>query len=273
VGRHTKVVLSFDELKVEIVRGVRSSPDGFILLMTAAKWLSHYPSPIFVTAFDGFESGGGAEHSITTRGFSLLSNELSKRGKAGEVDVAMPDTSYRKGGYGNTAVSLDLVCDVAYGFNNRELYLLIRETQMAQTSEIEAVKSLFKNSNEILDGTSAALGVSAQELAVIKDEPEAVATVERPPANPSRRVNYLTPIFDQAIKRCNDNVSAAAVWEILQQMAKDGNYSPLGGLDSVGITYKDASGEPKSLTYKNVQDRISRLNKKKKGKLASGNSR
>jgi hypothetical protein len=273
VGRHTKAVLSFDELKAEIVRGVRSSPDGFISLMTAAKWLSHYPSPIFGTALDGIESRGGAESSITLRGFGLLSNELAKRDKAGEVDAAMPDTSYRKGGTGNTAVSLDLVCDVAHEFNNRELYLLVQKNLAAQLSEIEAVKSLFKKSDETLNGTSAALGVSAQELAVIKDEPEAVATVERPPDNPSRRVNYLTPIFDQAIKRCNNNATAAAVWEILQQMAKDGNYSPLVGLDSVGITYKDASGEPKSLTYKNVQDRISRLNKKNKGKLARGNSR
>jgi hypothetical protein len=264
VGRHTKAVLSFDELEAEIVRGVRSSPDGFISLMTAAKWLSHYPSPIFGTALDGIESSGGAESSITLRGFGLLSNELSKRDKAGEVDVAMPDTSYRKGGYGNTAVSLDLVCDVAYGFNNRELYLLIRETLMAQNSEIEAVKSLFKKSFETVDEAVTALSVHAREVAV-EVEPEVVEPEPFPePLNswrvvePQRFQGYRYQLYrflkseHAAGKRKPKARDVIEVWKAVKPN------DVLEVLDAE-IKFYDSSGGTKSVNLKSIQQAIKNL--------------
>jgi hypothetical protein len=129
----TVAILSADDLKNEIVTEIKNSQDGFVPLMQAAKWLSHYPIPIKVAyGSPQTTSLGGPEQATTLIGFYLLSEELGKRDGPGSSDFELADTSYRRGGTSGTEISIQLIMDVATTNSRLDLVSLIRDTRNEQ---------------------------------------------------------------------------------------------------------------------------------------------
>jgi hypothetical protein len=123
-----QAILSSDDLKTEIVRSIENSDDGFVPVMQAAKWLAHYPKPIQTAQANRIDSIGGPQLSITWQGLALISNELAKRDGPNDSNHDLADTEYRKGGTGNTKVSVNLLCHVALESKRKSLFRLLKET-------------------------------------------------------------------------------------------------------------------------------------------------
>jgi hypothetical protein len=123
-----QAILSGDDLKTEIVRSIENSDDGFVPVMQAAKWLAHYPRPIQTAQANRIDSIGGPQLSITWQGLALISNELAKRDGPNDSNHDLADTEYRKGGTGNTKVSVNLLCHVAQESKRKSLFRLLKET-------------------------------------------------------------------------------------------------------------------------------------------------